>query len=98
MILSLIVTPEAEADLAEAQEWYERKRKGLGREFIRRVNDVIEQVRRVPRAAAILPNGVRRAVVRGFPYCVYYQVDREQLAVLAVYHTSRNPGGWEERT
>ena len=30
MNLDLIVTPEAEEDLAEAKAWYERQRKGLG--------------------------------------------------------------------
>ncbi len=32
MSLPLIITPEAEEDLAEAKAWYERKRKGLGAE------------------------------------------------------------------
>jgi len=34
MAYPLIVNPEAESDLAEAQHWYERQRAGLGREFL----------------------------------------------------------------
>jgi hypothetical protein len=30
MSLPLIITPEAEEDIAEARRWYERKRTGLG--------------------------------------------------------------------
>jgi hypothetical protein len=32
--LTLIITPEAEQDLAEAKAWYERRREGLGEDFV----------------------------------------------------------------
>lgn len=34
MSLPLVITPEAEADLAEAKAWYDGKRQGLGEEFV----------------------------------------------------------------
>ena len=34
MSFSLTISPEAEQDLAEARDWYEEKRIGLGGEFL----------------------------------------------------------------
>jgi hypothetical protein len=36
--------------------------------------------------------------VRRFPYGVFYRVDSDQIAVLAVYHSKRDPRGWQVRT
>ena len=97
MNLPLIITPEAEADLAEAKAWYERKREGLGEEFILCVEAGLDHIRRAPAAATEVHPGVRRVVVRRFPYGIFYRVDADQIAVLAVYHNKRDPRGWQER-
>jgi plasmid stabilization system protein ParE len=97
MSLPLIITPEAEADLAEAKTWYERKREGLGEEFVLCVEAGLEHIRRAPEAATEVQPGVRRVVVRRFPYAIFYRVDPDQIAVLAVYHSKRDPRGWQER-
>jgi toxin ParE1/3/4 len=98
MSLPLIVTPEAEADVAEARAWYEDRREGLGEEFVLCVEAGLEHIRRAPMASREVQSGVRRVVVRRFPYGIFYRVDPDQIAVLAVYHTSRDPRGWQERT
>jgi toxin ParE1/3/4 len=95
--LPLIVTPEAEADLAEAKAWYERKRKALGDEFVLCVEAALDHIRRFPAGATEVCPGVRRLVVRRFPYGVFYRVDPDQIAVLAFYHSKRDPRGWQAR-
>jgi plasmid stabilization system protein ParE len=40
---------------------------------------------------------VRKAVVNGFPYCLYYREEPSQVRVLAVFHTSRDPSIWQSR-
>jgi plasmid stabilization system protein ParE len=97
MSLPLIITPEAEEDLAEAKATYERKREGLGEGFILCVEAALDHIRRVPTAATEVYPGVRRAVVRRFPYGVFYRVDSDQIAVLAVYLSKRDPRGWQTR-
>ena len=98
MTLPLIITPEAEEDLAEAKAWYDRKREGLGEEFVLCVEAALDHIRRVPAAATQVYPGVRRVVVRRFPYGVFYRVDPDQIAVLAVYHSKRDPRGWQARS
>ena len=39
----------------------------------------------------------RRALLRRFPYAVYFTVDREELVVLAVLHVARDPSEWQRR-
>ena len=97
MTLPLIITPEAEEDLAEARAVYERKREGLGEEFVLCVEAALDHIRRVPAAATEVYPGVRRVVVRRFPYGVFYRVDPDQIAVLAVYHSKWDPRGWQAR-
>jgi toxin ParE1/3/4 len=97
MSLPLIITPKAEADLAEATSWYQQKREGLGEEFILCVEAGLDQIRRAPKGASEVQPGVRRVVVSRFPYGIFYRVDPDQIAVLAVYHSKRDLGGWQER-
>jgi len=97
MSKTLIVTPEAEADLAEAYAWYQARRDGWGDRLILAVEATMNQIRRVPSGGRELQSGVRQLVTRQFPYAVIYRVDEDRISVLAVYHTSRNPQGWQDR-
>jgi toxin ParE1/3/4 len=97
MNLPLIITPEAEDDLVDARKQYERKRKGLGEEFILCVEDSLDRIRLFPLSGSEIYPGVRRVVVRRFPYGVFYRVDSDQIAVIAVYHGHRDPRGWQAR-
>ncbi len=97
MTLPLIITPEAEEDVAEAKAWYNRKRAGLGDEFVLSVEAALDHIRRVPGGATEIAPGVLRVVVRRIPYGVFYQVDQDQIAVVAVYSRKRDPRGWQGR-
>ena len=44
----MIIRPEAEADLANARDWYEGQRAGLGAEFLLCVEEVLERIGRMP--------------------------------------------------
>jgi plasmid stabilization system protein ParE len=41
--------------------------------------------------------GVRRYIVRRFPFVLYYRWMEERITVYAVMHSSRAPGYWRER-
>jgi toxin ParE1/3/4 len=97
MTLPLLITSEAEEDLADAKAWYQRQRSGLGMQFVLCVEATFEQIRRTPEAGTQVAPGVRRVVVRRFPYGVYYRIDPDQIAILAVYHSKRDPRGWQSR-
>ncbi len=61
------------------------------------VQATIEVVRRNPEQFPRVDGEVRRALVRRFPYAVLYLAAPESVAIIAVFHTSRYPAGWQER-
>lgn len=62
-----------------------------------RAEEVFERIRHAPQAHAVVQDGIRRALLRQFPYVVYYRDDPDQIAVLAVPHGRRDPTSWQER-
>ena len=93
----LTVRPEAEAELADAFRWHERQRQGLGREFLTCVEACAAAILRAPKSYPAVHKHVRRAVIRRFPYCVFYVAEERAVAIVAVFHASRDPRRWRER-
>lgn len=93
----LIVRPPAEQDLFDAQRWYEAQREGLGREFRLTVDELFARLRENPYMYPTVYRGLRRAVLRRFPYLVYFAADSEIVSVVACLHGKRRPGLIESR-
>lgn len=92
MTRKLVVQPPAELDLVEARDWYEARRRGLGVEFLAAIDGVLGRIERHPFMYPDVHRGTRRAVVRRFPYLVYFVVDEESIRVVACLHVRRRPG------
>jgi len=93
----LCVEPEAAEELREAIAWYESRRRGLGLDFGRVVRASFAAIERSPELGPIVHGRVRQLVLRRFPYAVYYVVQSDHIAVLAVFHGRRDPGEWVRR-
>ena len=93
----LIVAPEAEQDLAESYSWYESRRPGLGEEFLSCVDACVETIRRTPEMHAVAHENYRRALVRRFPYALFYEYAEGAVTVYCVFHTARDPDKWRQR-
>ncbi len=97
MSLPVIFRPEAQADLEETYAWYEEQRAGLGEDLLLCMEDALSKIRRHPEAYPEMHKGVRRALIRRFPYGVFYLVEEEAIVVIAVFHSRRDPRRWESR-
>jgi plasmid stabilization system protein ParE len=93
----MIIRPEAEADLVNARDWYARQRAGLGAEFLLCVEEVLERIGRTPEMYMVVHHDVRRALTRRFPYAVYYRLAGNDVVVLGILHTRRDPREWQSR-
>ncbi len=91
MTLEILVRPEAEADLLEAYRWYEDKNPGLGKEFLDCVEAAMDLIERHPQLYQIVYKNIRRALVKRFPYGVFYITEKNRIVVLAVLHAKRDP-------
>lgn len=93
----LRLTPEAELDVDEAYSWYQAQGPALAADFLRAVNTSIASIHRNPEAYQLVDPTMRRALLRRFPYAVFYEVGSLGIVVYAVFHCARNPRAWKRR-
>ncbi len=91
MKYKVIVRPEAEDDLKEAFSWYEDKRKGLGYDFLLQVDAGINLIDRNPEIHPIEYKGIRKHLIKRFPYKIIYLIEEEEIIILAVIYGKRRP-------
>ena len=91
-----IVRRAAQADVREAALWYESRRPGLGTEFTLQLDALLDRIAEGPLQFPEIGGGVRRALLRRFPYAVYFVVTVRPI-VIAVLHQHRHPSAWTER-
>lgn len=98
MTRKIIIRPEAEVEAQAAFDWYEEQSDGLGFEFLRAIDACLSGVARNPLAYTIVhqPN-VRRALVRRFPFALFYLADDDAIVVIAVFNVKRHPIDWLRR-
>jgi len=97
MAVRVVVVHEAERDITGAYAWYEDRRTGLGEEFLGCLDACIEAIRRMPLTHPTVFRGFRRALLRRFPYAVFYEYESNVATIFGVLHTSRHPGRWMRR-
>lgn len=97
MTYRLIIRPEAEAELAEAFDWYECRVPGLGADFLVAVDEAIDSLLSHPLQHPVIYRTIRRALLRRFPYQVLYLVEAEAISIIAFFHAARDPEQWQER-
>jgi plasmid stabilization system protein ParE len=95
MILELIIHPEAEADIAEAFDWYETRVPGLGSEFLLVLDALFNSILRNHLIYPAVYKNVRRALTRRFPYAVFFITEDTKVVVLSVFHVKRSPRIWK---
>ena len=64
---------------------------------MRQVEDAFDRIGRMPELHAEIYMGVRRTFIHQFPYAVFYRVEDDQVVVIAVLHTRRDPSRWKGR-
>ncbi|MEQ9234816.1 type II toxin-antitoxin system RelE/ParE family toxin [Coleofasciculus sp. E2-BRE-01] len=98
MNYALVFRPEVREELNDAYRWYESQKRGLGDEFLDCVDEMLNRICLIPESYAIVYRDVRRAVVRRFPYAVYYRIVSSRVIVTAIFHSRRDPKSWQART
>ena len=94
---ALILRPAAEEDVEAAYRWYEERSPGLGAEFLRSVEAGLASIERNPEAFQKVYKHARRALLRRFPYALFYVASAELIEVIGCIHTRRHPRRWRSR-
>ena len=95
---SVIFTQAARGELIEAQDWYEGEATGLGRRSRQAIDALIDRMSDYPRQFPIVFKNVRRALLRRFPYSLFFVLEDDARIVIACFHASRDPSHWQKRT
>jgi plasmid stabilization system protein ParE len=95
--VSLIVRPEAAADIEAAHAWYENQRPGLGNEFLIALSTMFEVLVEHPRRHRCVHRDIHRANLRRFPYGIFFRIVQADVVVIACFHARRNPRAWQRR-
>ena len=98
MEFSIHIRKEAEADLAEAYEYYESCRENLGSDFILCIEESLSRISKNPNQYKIIHKEIRRALAKRFPYGVFYVVKGSDISIIGVLHARKNPRHWQGRT
>jgi plasmid stabilization system protein ParE len=91
-------TDGAQRDLEDALNWSEQL--GARRRLGRAIELGIAQIAEAPLRWHQIEPGIRRLVIRKFPYSIVYawHPDQDQLVILAFAHHKREPSYWRDRT
>jgi len=97
MSFSVVFRRIAKREFDDAISWYEDGREGLGRGFSVAVEQLLARIALSPNQFARVRGDVRRAVLRRFPYSIYFVVEDDRILVLAIFHARRASKHLEER-
>ena len=82
----------------EAAAWYEAQSEGLRYRFLKKWKQAEVKMAAAPEINRDMGNGLRRCRFEVFPYALIYRVlPAGLIEVVAVMHSSRQPGYWKGR-
>jgi toxin ParE1/3/4 len=95
---TISIRDAAEQELTDALAWYEARAAGAGTRLLDHVhaalNVIADGFDGSPHPEV---DGVRRFLLRRFPYAIAFVVDERLVEVLAFEHLRRRPGYWRGR-
>lgn len=89
--------PQAQIELYEAADWYEQEVEGLGADFSAQFDLALTRLLQEPMRWRQIELGMRRCLLKRFPYAIIYDVREDCLRIIAVAHLHRKPGYWRDR-
>ncbi len=100
MKFKLEYNPDFFNDIAQAVDWYNEKQTGLGDRLFKTIKQQTTKLSSAALQSAIKYDDIRCLRIEKFPYLVHYRANEQTktVKVEALFHTSRNPKIWYERT
>ena len=87
----------AEIEMFEAAAYYELQVSTLGENFLDIIENAIDGIIAHPEACLEIDKGIRKLVVRRFPFSILYQIFNNEIIVVAIMHHKQKPCYWVDR-
>ena len=81
----------AALELTDAHDWYESRVEGLGQRLLREFDAVRSTLHDRPLMHSVVGGNTRRALLRKFPYGVFFVVKGDKVVITSFFHSSRRP-------
>ena len=88
--------PYALDEAVAATDWYEKRSPRAAELFLNEVDRVIARALGYPEQFP-LDFGIRRAMLRRFPFLVLFRETDGGIEIVAIAHSRRRPGYWRDR-
>ncbi len=95
--MSFVLHPDAAEEIKQTTAFYNKQQAGLEKRFIEDLEDGIERICAHPLRYKIVEGAVRKHRLEHFPYLLIYQVQNEQVEIIALMHLRREPDYWKKR-
>ncbi|MCR4316142.1 MAG: type II toxin-antitoxin system RelE/ParE family toxin [Planctomycetes bacterium] len=95
--MSFTFHPKAHQEFEEAIDYYGGRKDWFAFDFYTEVQDAIALTVEFPQAWPQVEEDTRRCPVKRFPYALIYTIEPTCIFILAVAHSSRDPGYWKDR-
>jgi len=89
--VKLHYTQQAETDIDIAMGWYESQRRGLGLEFLDCLEESVTLILNNPKLYSVKHKRLRGALIRKFPFTIFYSIEKTVIVVHAVFDNRQNP-------
>ncbi|MBP2281766.1 hypothetical protein H4V97_000084 [Flavobacterium sp. CG_23.5] len=92
MAFKIVFSRLAENEMEVAIDFYESRRKGLGKYFFGYIKGYLKIIEANPKLFAIKKEPCFREIaLKKFPFVIIYEVFKNEIIVYSIFHTSRNP-------
>jgi hypothetical protein len=87
-------TNVARQEYLEAIDYYNSLRDGLGYEFAIEIDEGIQNIQRYTSAWQRLSTGIRRYLIKRFPFGIIYSSEKDTIVVLSIMNLHQKPKNW----
>jgi len=89
--------PDAVKDLRRAWNWYDDAGVVVQNNLKDRIFDALDMILTHPLAGVEYHRGLRKKNVKGYPYIIFYAIEKKRIIVYAIAPSKRKPDYWIER-
>lgn len=87
----------ARHEIDEAFDWYAARSHIAALGFLAALDEALLSIGRAPEQHLVIRGLLRRALLNGYPYAVYYKAFPAVISVVGVIHGHRHPQVWLRR-
>jgi toxin ParE1/3/4 len=91
MTFQLFFKEEARQEITTAFNWYELQVEGLGLKFKTEVDGYMKRIQTNPKLFQNIYKEFKHAVLKKFPFRIFFTVENKTIFIFGIFHTKRNP-------